>query len=124
MVEKNLFNNSDLDFRVYPEEGVVVCRLLHCADIPIRRILKYSNSQISVSSKYLIDDTYVGIARCATEDTFDEEYGKLLALSKAKRKRGKAINNAIAQYISDTTRDLNILSKYGIHHLPGDEEEC
>ena len=114
-----IMNSKDMEFKVYPDKGVVVCRLLNCEDVPIRRIAKYMNSRfIPISSKYLIDDVFVGIAKCAPEDTFNEECGKEIALAKAKRKRGRAINKAIQKYITDTQRDLDNLKVYGIHDVP------
>ena len=112
-----IMSNKDMEFKVYPDKGVVVCRLLNCEDVPIRRIVKYTNSRF-MPNKYLIDNVYTGVAKCAPEDTFDEEYGKKVALAKAKRKRGKAINRAIRKYIMDTHRDLSNLTQYGYHELP------
>ena len=120
MTEQNfneMINNKDMEFKVYPDKGVVVCRLLNCEDVPIRRIVKYTNSRF-IPSKYLIDDVFVGIAKCAPEDTFNEELGKEIALAKAKHKRGRAINRAIQKYIEDTQRDIYNLKVYGIHDVP------
>ena len=112
-----IMNNKDMEFKVYPDKGVVVCRLLNCEDVTIRRIVKYTNNRF-IPSKYLIDDVFVGIAKCAPEDTFNEELGKEIALAKAKRKRGRAINKAIQKYITDTQRDIYNLKVYGIHDVP------
>ena len=120
MTEQNfneMINNKDMEFKVYPDKGVVVCRLLNCEDVPIRRIVKYTNNRF-IPSKYLIDNVFVGIAKCAPEDTFNEERGKEIALAKAKCKRGKAINKAIQKYIEDTQRDIYNLKVYGIHDVP------
>ena len=110
---------SDMDFKVYPEQGVVVCRLLYCRDIAIRRILKYTGEEfVSSAGELLIDNVFYGVARCNPEDKFDEQYGMELALAKAKRKRGIAINRAIQKYIERTQRGLDDLAKYGIHDVP------
>ena len=117
MVEKKFFDvNSDVEFRVYEDKGIVVCRLLNCATIPLKRIIKYTDYEID--PRYLIDDTFVGIARCAAEDTFDEEYGKRLALSKAKAKRGRAINKMLNKFYETRLRELDNLVKFGIHEVP------
>ena len=111
--------SSDIEFKVFKNKGVVACKLYGCERIAISRINKYTQIHCyNRSNKDLINGVYVGVARCAPEDTFDEEYGKKLALARAKAKRGKAANNALYAYISNVMKDLARLEKYGIHQIP------
>lgn len=113
--------SSDIEFKVFKDKGVVVCKLYDCETIAIRRINKYTRISCYSYNRFdndLINDVYVGVARCAPEDTFDEEYGKKLALARAKAKRGKAVNNALYAFINDVKKDLERLEKYGIHQIP------
>ena len=115
---------SEMEYLEYPEKGVVVAKLYNCAFIPISRI--YDQLRFWVSNedllKYCIADTYVGVAKCSPDDTFDLETGRKIALTKAKRARGKAVNNAIKKFISDMTADLKRLEEYGIHKIPDPSE--
>lgn len=112
-------NQNDVEFIVKADKGVVVCKLHNCKEIVEKRIFKQNNTVFPYfPEKYYIDNIYVGVAKCAPEDTFDEEIGKKIALTKAKRKRAQAANNAIKQYISDVQKDLSRLEQYGIHEVP------
>lgn len=106
---------NDVEYKVYPENGVVICRLLNCQDVPYSRIIKYMQQWPMNDSKYEVDNVFIGMAKCSPEDTFDEQYGKKLALERAKEKRRKAFNNMVRLYINDTMRGLNDLIQYGIH---------
>lgn len=122
-VKEERSKSNDVEFIVKPEKRVVVCKLYNCEDIAINRIFKQANNVIpTVTRDYCIDDIYVGVAYCSPEDTFDEKIGKEIALTKAKRKRGQAINNAINEYIKNANKDLKRLSEYGIHDVPGVKE--
>lgn len=110
---------NDVEFITKADKGVVVCKLYNCEEIALNRVIKQCSASIPFNvSSYLIDDVYVGVAKCAPEDTFDEETGKQIALTRAKRKRCQAANNAIKKYISDINKDLARLRQYGIHEVP------
>lgn len=114
-------NTSDVEYFVFENKGVVVCKLHNCRFIALHRIDKYTHKTIEYLEapyKYLIDEVYTGVAKCSPEDKFDEEYGKKLALTKAKAARGKAVNNAIKTFMSDIEKDLNNLKTYGLHEVP------
>ncbi len=117
MAEKKFFQRikgKDVEYMIYPEERRVVCRLLDCSRTAFKRILKYTNADY-VIGPYRVDDTFVGIAKCAPEDEFDAEFGMKLALARAKRKRGKAVNHKVQQYIDDVQYSLDKLRAYAIH---------
>ena len=110
-------NGSDIEFKVFEDKKTVVCRIWNCHMTAKNRIHKYTHD-VTVYGTEDIPDVFVGIARCAPEDEFDVEFGKKLALTRAKEKRGKAINEAIYSYIDDIQRGLRDLEKYGIHNVP------
>ena len=116
------YNCGDIEFLVFANKGVVVCKIHNCEFLAINRITKYieMNSPLilSVAYDYLIKNTFVGVAHCAPDDTWDEEFGKKLALTKAKAKRCKAINRAVKMFIEKTDRSLERLETYGIHEVP------
>ena len=115
--------SGDVEFRVFKDKGIVVCRLLNCFDIAQNRIEKYTHIAFTAwADKYLIPNVFVGVAKCAPEDTFDEEIGKKVALTKAKARRCKAVNNMIKKFIEDEKRDLEVLTTYGIHQIPDVKE--
>ena len=110
--------SNDIEYIVLEDKKIIVCKLWNCRYIASKRIRKHMNLGCMDDDRYAICDVYVGIARCDDEDEFDIEYGKRLALKRAKIKRGEAINNAIRNYIKGTRSNLNKLEANGIHKLP------
>ena len=55
-----------------------------------------------------INDHYVGIAKCHDGDTFDEEFGKKLALARAKVKKAAAVYDNFFEFV-DQLDELNYL---------------
>lgn len=110
---------KDIEYIVLEDKKVIVCKLWNCRYIASKRIRKHMNLGCMDDDRYAINDVYVGMARCDEEDCFDIEYGKKLALKRAKIKRGEAINNAIKKYIKGTRSNLMKLESKGIHSLPG-----
>ena len=110
------------EFLYFPKKGVVVCKLYNCEFTATDRIYKYMNNSIKFEydniKKYIINDVFVGVARCSKEDTYDKAFGRKLALTKAKAKRGKATNDAIKKFIKDFNTRLLTLENYGIHEVP------
>ena len=107
---------SDIKFQIDEKNKVVICKLMNCKDIAEDRIWKYTND--FMGRKYRIPNVFIGVARCAPEDEFNVEYGKKIALTRAKIKRSKAINNEIKAYIKRARKNLENLEKYGIHKVP------
>lgn len=120
----------DVEFLVFEDKGVVVCKLHNCKYVALKRIDKYTGGKLVIkiggmnycSSTYLIDDIFVGVAHCAPEDKFDLEYGKKLALTRAKAKRGRAVNRAIESFINNMHLRLLKLAAEGIHKVPDEKE--
>ena len=108
--------DNDLHYTVIKDKGIVICRLSGCSDIAIDRIFKYTG-ELCDSELYQLKDCYFGVAKCAPEDEFDAEYGKKLALSRAKIKRNKAITRMIRKYIRNTAIGIKRLADHGIHEI-------
>lgn len=56
---------------------------------------------------------YVGVAKCAPEDTWDENYGRKLAEYRAMEIRRKDVNRKINAYIEFANKRLENLNAYG-----------
>ena len=108
---------SDIKFIIDPEHRVVVCKLLNCENTATGRIYKYmkSTEMFELWNNYTIKSVYTGVARCAPEDEWNEEYGKRLALKRAKKKRGDDANRMIMKWHKRVSKELDNLVKYGIH---------
>lgn len=110
---------SEVFYRVNYERGIVACVLTGCKYIALHRIEKYAPHVYAWEIPGLeIDDTYVGVAKCAPDDEFDLEYGKQLALVRAKAKRCKAINEAVDKAYSILSHEAKELAHRGIHKIP------
>lgn len=111
---------GDIKFSVNEEKRRVICFLYNCDDIAIKRIKKYAPcfDITKYKKKLRVDSLYIGVARCAPEDEFDEAFGKRLALSRAKAKRCRAVNNVIYDVLDHMENELDSLDAYGIHDVP------
>lgn len=112
---------KDIEYFVNRERGIVVCKINKCSEIAIDRIRKYCKSDPWARRDYIIPYTFTGIAKCAPEDEFDEEYGKKLALLRAKQARGAAVNAMIYKYIDTLHMDIENLFDYAIHDIPKED---
>lgn len=108
---------SDIKYQVREKDRVVICKLINCEFIAADRMAKYVEPYYT-KREFLIPGTFVGVARCSPDDEFDVERGKKIALTRAKRKRGIAVNKIIRDYIKNTRYELDQLERYGIHELP------
>lgn len=111
MIKKTFLNFSE-DFKVYNNvkgcNGVVVCTL--------RCKLNFIYDFVDNYKKYNKYFTYYGgphsyfstkaVAICSKEDTFNADYGKKIALSKAKK---EAFNKAEKYYI-DMLNSINVVA--------------
>lgn len=73
----------DKKFILKKEEGIVVCIIKCRVKIKDDRKWYLTNCQNHIGTHSF---TYVGVAKCHEEDTFDEQKGKYIAESKAKAK--------------------------------------
>lgn len=94
------------------ENRVVICILTTFNDVP-NKLSKY---------KILTEDyidlkplrSYKGIAKCAPEDEWDENYGRQLAEYKASRLRQIDVNNELKKYIKHICRGVDDLIDFGM----------
>ena len=96
---------DSIKYHVNKEKGVVVA-VLKCDphevhDVFCNLLYKHFNQGAIAlyGDKNVIDSRYVGIARCSENDKFDEEFGKKLALARAKVKKSYAIYNKFYNYV-------------------------
>lgn len=92
--------NKEPIYFVKPEEGVVVCKVTDCdfdalafASKHIQFIANPDDCyyDMSYSENFYMNENYVGVARLQEGDTFNEEFGKKLALRKALAKHDNAL---------------------------------
>ena len=113
---------KDVEYYIPEGKNVVVCKIWNCKYIAQDRIFKYTRDYEGINQEYEINDCYIGIAKCDPQDEFDEEFGKTLALTRAKAQRGRDINNAIYRYIKAKQKDINTLLTRAIHKVPNPRE--
>ena len=109
------------EFYINKEKRTVVCVITAFDDVP-RRLEKYGLAD----DKYDEDEpdmrVYKGIAKCALEDEWDENYGKRLAEYRAARARQVDVNNELKDYIRGISKCIDDLYDYGLMkhpHKPG-----
>lgn len=112
---------NDIEFKIDKKNRLVMCKLKGCQDIAWRRIKKYSKFEDFRLHK--IKSIYIGIAKCRADDEWDEEYGKKLALLRARTKRAKDINRELKNYIQKMQRGIDNISTYGLSNIPDIEAE-
>ena len=116
--------SKDIRYKIDKENRVIVCTISGCSNIVLDRIYKYMPhfSSYGDYNRFEIRDRYTGIAKCAPKDEWDEEYGKRLALTRAKIKRCKDINKTVKGTVRMLARECSKLETYGIHELPDEKD--
>lgn len=106
------YDKVTTEYIVDKDKRTVVCILTTVDDIP-SRLEKYGLADEDYDD---IVDTriYKGIAKCAPEDTWDEEYGKRLAEYRASRMRQVDVNNELKRFIRGISRCIDNLYDYGL----------
>lgn len=113
-------------FKINEEKRTITCIIT--VEMDILEILR----KYGFETGYLIDNdyetiyktrTYVGIAKCAKEDKWNEDFGKRLAEYRAMRKRQIDVNNEIKDFYKKEIHKLNNLSNYGLLKTPKDPRE-
>ena len=102
--------NVETKFYVNEKKRTVICVIFTKNEV-LDRLWKYD---IYDGTMNLYENCkYVGIAKCAPEDVWDENYGRKLAEYRAMEKRRKDVNRKIMDYIAFTEKKLTNLSTYG-----------
>lgn len=112
------FNNHvTTEYKVNEEKRTVVCIIKTTNDID-SKLAKYD---LFANEDFLFDPDiriYKGIARCAPDDTWDEEYGKRLAEYRASRARQVDVNNELKNYIKTISKRIDNLYDHGLLKTP------
>ena len=69
-----------------------------------------------------IPDTFIGIAHCSPEDKFDEEYGKKLALLRARKQRAQAVNRALREFVKTLNEMSDYIENECYSNIPSEDE--
>lgn len=111
-----------LDFIVNKEKRTVTCIASDCKFDIVNDLTKKLSSEkidtqmilisdILATDLLLISDTFVGVAKCSPFDTFDEEYGKRLAIRKMRVKYNAAKDKVMNRFWDRYHDVLSILSE-------------
>ena len=116
---------NEVCYFIDKEKRTIVCKITGCANIARTRLNKLAPHFDHYGDDYenfLIPNEFVGVAKCAPEDEWNEEFGMKLALNRAKRKRGIAINHALIKACNLMRKELEAVTTDGIHTLPARDE--
>lgn len=106
------FGTSGEVYYINEEKGVVVCVLTGCDCDAFSAITKYSGDYIST---YMTDvrmrNDYVGIAKCAPEDAFDEKFGMKLAYKRANGKREGDMKVQIRRHLKHVREAADLIER-------------
>lgn len=124
MNNKNIITKSgNVTYCVNRKKKTVVAIIKCSANIPLNifdSVLdKFENKngnknllEVSFDNFYIenafIDNQFVGVAKCHENDIFDEEFGKKLALARAKAKKADALHTKFFKFIEQLD-NLNYL---------------
>ena len=107
----------DKKYVVNKEEGVVVCLMKVQRHIIDRN--RWYDTYIDRFFNSNRDFTYVGVAKCHKDDTFDEQKGKYIAESKAKCKMYSDVEIVLKRafeelrgYTDDVIAHINLYNAY------------
>ncbi len=98
------------EFKINEEKRTIVCILTTVDDFSFRAA-KYG---LFSEADWFTKKIYIGKAKCAPEDKWDESYGKKLAEYRASEKRKKYINRKIKEFVKDFSRKMENFEKYGM----------
>lgn len=99
-------------FYINKAERTVTCVLYGCCNAVTRLVEKYADQVLSGYYDDLsINYSYVGIAKCAPEDEFNEEFGMRLARYRASRKKEGDIKVVIRKFAKKLRDCADILDK-------------
>lgn len=116
--------DSEVRYYINKDKRTVVCKIIGCCDIALRRLDKFAphfDYYYRYIGEYDIPDEFYGTAKCAPEDEWDEEYGKKLALTRAKQKRGKAVNAMLNRCLRIMAEEMDNIRNMAIHKIPDEE---
>lgn len=97
--------NFDVNYIVKEQEGIVVCIISDC-ELNAINVVNSTTGIFDVCCLGTIPEEfflgeYKGVSKCVPEDTFDVEYGKNLAYSKAYLKYVTALEKKVKYIVKD-----------------------
>ena len=95
---------KDIEYRVFENKGIVLCKLWSCRYAAVDRINECAKLSEDDEINYLIDDVFVGVSSYAPGEL---DAGKTKALENAKKKKSRAIDEAVGHYIADIMLKYN-----------------
>ena len=108
---------QDCKFFVYEEKRKVVC-LIDGTEWRLLNFLRnYTTNVYADDDDVALSRSYVGVATCAPEDEWNEEFGKRLAFHKAKMKFDESFfkhaQRVVNRYDTEIGRIISGINKYG-----------
>ena len=95
-----------VNYYINEASKVVVCKITGCEESLIRDIFK---SGYPYHSDFLLNDSYVGKAKCSEDDIFDIEFGKKLAYQRAIVKLNTAKIKTLKSFEKEQVKYFNLL---------------
>lgn len=98
----------DKRFFVNEEKKIVVCKLEYCSNA---LICDMCHEGLPGHEMLLIDDMFVGKAKCSDEDTFDVEIGKQIAYKRAIDKLVRAKKRTLLNFTKENQMIMDFINK-------------
>ena len=114
-------NINNAVFHINKEKGVIICILPNTQEAFIDFVsLNFSVIQYypnKMYNKLLMPKSFIGVATLADGDTWDEDFGKFLAYSRARDKYNKSFFKRAATFINEMETSIdqmvNVINLYG-----------
>lgn len=78
-------------------------------------VANYIDKHLELPKYPKLADEYYGVAKCSSEDSFDYEVGKDLALKRSMEHRNKAFRSAIIAWQAEIIRRIQAVSPETFH---------
>ena len=102
--------NYSVKYYIDKEKKVVVCKLTGCEENLMSDIYQdIYQTGYQHHSYFLLNDSYVGKAKCSENDTFDIEFGKKLAYQRAVVKLNTAKVKILKRFEKEQVKYFNQL---------------
>lgn len=116
---KNMETAVNTEFFVNKEKRTIACVITTKNDF-LGKLIKYGFAEpfgmfrIDWDPQQIVEKKYVGIAKCAPEDEWNENFGRDLAEARAMNQRKADLNVELANFVRRTYANLDNLYKYGM----------
>lgn len=96
------------DYYVNEEKKIVVCKISDCSGA---LICDMCHKGWPPTDEMIINDSFVGKAKCSSEDTFDVERGKRIARIRAYAKLARAKQKKLAAFMDRNNKSMEALAR-------------